>query len=444
MRVTQGGADSRRGNAPAVAALLAAIGVAVAALIKSIFWPRGPRLRLAAPRRTALAWSDPGDRQASGRVQAASPDAPATERDGAPRRAGWFGLATLALAVGCGVIALFSYNELSNWYRPVGLLASSHDVVALTHLTLTSPGAGSAVPWTLKTAYVGQLQVSGPDSGTARVNLPLPSSYCQRLAAKLGGQCDASNQLLIPVPATFTWSATPPLLRSAGGRPAISTGLDISGSAPRPGTLAVTLAAQAARQPSLSFSQPIAPTTLVVRHGSRLYSHHFGGNAGTAPTGLAVIAGSAGSGRPPLLSFSRIGLLSLVARGQVAAITGFSGRIDIGAGGTTVLARRSVVSMQAAGAPLVTRLRIGPAGQSAGIRSAKVTSVMTASGQLVPSEWARATAFWAPVLGGFVTAAVLTPLSVSVQVLTDALKNWPGPARRRRHKRRGKEERHAR
>jgi hypothetical protein len=55
------------------------------------------------------------------------------------------------------------------------------------------------------------------------------------------------------------------------------------------------------------------------------------------------------------------------------------------------------------------------------------TSVTTASGQLVPSQWSREAVVYGPLLGGFVTAFVVAPLGVSVGVLTDALKRWRGP-----------------
>jgi hypothetical protein len=67
--------------------------------------------------------------------------------------------------------------------------------------------------------------------------------------------------------------------------------------------------------------------------------------------------------------------------------------------------------------------------QTLTVTSPAAASVMTGDGELVPSEWARETVVFGPLLGGFVTALVVAPLGVALGVLTDTLKRWPGPRR---------------
>jgi hypothetical protein len=86
--------------------------------------------------------------------------------------------------------------------------------------------------------------------------------------------------------------------------------------------------------------------------------------------------------------------------------------------------------------PFAASLEVGPGRQTLVIRSATASTVLTDTGELLPSMWDRRTAILAPLLGGFVGALVVTPLGVAVQSLMselDKLGQWvAGKARRRR------------
>jgi hypothetical protein len=365
------------------------------------------------------------------KAQPRTAGAPASA-DGAPRRSGWFGVIVLVFAVGWSVLFIFIYDELSHWYCPVTLYASTTNVGALAHLTLTSAAASTeSVSWTTS-GNVKDLTVSGPARGTTVVILPLPSSACGQVMAKIGGSC-SSGSLSATAPVDFAWSS-PQFVETTAGRPVGSTSLDIA-SAPSPrGGLAVTLSAQTSKRPSVCFSAPIGSAALTVTRGSGRFAKKVSGNPGVdCATGLHVLVSWPGTGRPPSLSFTGMNSMMVSVSGTAASLQGFVGPVDLNPGGKTVLGSPSVLSIGAsARTPIGALLNIGMSGQTVTLRSAGTGSVVTDSGQLVPSEWSRQSDILAPLLGGFVTALVVTPLGVSVQVLMDALKNWPGPFRRRR------------
>jgi hypothetical protein len=109
-------------------------------------------------------------------------------------------------------------------------------------------------------------------------------------------------------------------------------------------------------------------------------------------------------------------------------------------GGTSVPGSATSVSLRAAGTGLAASLDVRPGTQDLSVRANAATSVTTANGQLVPSQWSREAVVYGPLLGGFVTAFVVAPLGVSVGVLTDALKRWRGPRWLRKKTAGGKKE----
>jgi hypothetical protein len=197
--------------------------------------------------------------------------------------------------------------------------------------------------------------------------------------------------------------------------------------------------------PSICFVSPLNPSTLTITIGLRRFIYHFGGNQIVpCAQGISALIGSPGTGLPPAFEFDGINALTVSARGPAGTLQGFAGQIALDPGGTTVLGSSAVVSLRSTEAsPLATSLNIAPGSQSLTIASTATTSVITSSGQLVPSEWARQSDVLIPLLGGFVTALVVAPLGVSLQVLMDALKRWQGPLPRRDRRRGKKERRHA-
>ena len=134
---------------------------------------------------------------------------------------------------------------------------------------------------------------------------------------------------------------------------------------------------------------------------------------------------------PPSFELDAINGLTLTASASTGTLQGFTGQIMLKPGGTSVQGSPTVVSLRSATADgLTTVLSLMTGSQALTVNSPAAASVMTGGGELVPSEWARETVVFGPLLGGLVTALVVAPLGVALGVLTDALKRWPGPRRR--------------
>jgi hypothetical protein len=377
-----------------------------------------------------------------------------------PRRSFWYGWLVLAFAGLFAGLAILGYDGLSHWYPAVTAAATTTDLGALQGVTMSSDGE-----WTQQ-GYVQQLDVTGPADGTAEVMLPVPASQCLTMAKALATTCQGGNGLSISNSVSFTWKS-PEEVSSNSGSPARSTGLTI---APALGTrdLGVTMLTQTDNVPKACFGAPAGAATLNVVSNANTYHYPSGSSgswldvcsAGSSQTGIVVRvtlpAPGLGQGRPPAFDFDGIATFAVCASGSDGSLQGFAGQIDLVHGGTTVLGNPATVLLQAK--PLLVSLDVGPNSElsapapcSAGPASssavcnvpapsgslalctAAATSVTTSSGQLVPSAWTRYSAVAVPILGGLVTALVVAPLGVSVQVLMDAMKRWRfrDPFRRR-------------
>jgi hypothetical protein len=387
----------------------------------------------------------PGANLAPG--QHAAPPQPTPDLDGAPLRPGWYGFALLVIAVVAAGCAIFLYNWLSQWHWPVTLTASAtvsapHESI-LQDLELTAGMNGSPVRWLVDSGSARQLTVSGPDTGTAEIILPLRRSWCARMAARLKASC-GGGQLSLNSPVTFDWSNTQQFASTDAPQRTVSSRLDITEAIARPGVLEMEVTAVTRARPSLCFSSPLNAVTLTVTSGPLHFRHKFSGHEPTVPcaSGTSVLIGSPGSGMPPALAFVGIRTFGLRAWASAASLHGFAGQLELDPGGTTVTGGPAdvLVCSRKAGCPLAATLGIGEAGQagqSLVVHSHAATNVITKGGQLVPSAWARKTAIFGPLLGGFVSALVVGPLTVFMQVLMDAMKS------RFRKARREKEARHA-
>jgi hypothetical protein len=247
-------------------------------------------------------------------------------------------------------------------------------------------------------------------------------SDCAKVKAKLGIAC-AGGGITLPSPAVFSWSPAAEL--TASGQTAGE--LDVQPSTGAHGAPSVLLSAANAR-PVLCFS-PLSPAKLTITIGARTYQQPF---SGFSPCdGIAATIGSRGT-RPPSFELDSIDGLTLTASAPAGALQGFTGQITLTPGQTSVLGSPTVVALRAAGADRVTGTFQVTGGQSLTVTSPAVASVMTGGGELILSEWDRETAVFGPLLGGFVTALVVTPLVASLGVVMDALKRGPGRRRRGR------------
>jgi hypothetical protein len=356
-------------------------------------------------------------------------------------RAGWYPWLVLLVAGCFAGLAIFAYNGLSHWYRPVTVNASTNNLGALTNVIMSGP-KGSPAEWMIQQGYVGRLTVTGPGPGTADVILPVPASNCAALAKDLGTTCLPGNQLQIGNPVTFSWSK--PDLVSSNWQP-VPVGLNIASSLARPANLGVTIAPLASSStgatPSVCFENPRSTTAMLTIKGGPVPFNYSG------PWLTVCAAGESGVGisvgvHLPEFDFGGISNFALCASAPEATLQGFTGQVNLMPGPATVMNSPTTISMQSRqAAPLVVSLGLDTNGQlsctpgqaapacttpvasgSLAVCGQAATGVLTDSGQLVPSEWNRDSPFIVPLFGGVVAALVLAPLGVSVQAFMDALK----------------------
>jgi len=261
--------------------------------------------------------------------------------------------------------------------------------------------------------------------------LPVPVSRCPEVTARLGGTCGVGGLLSLPSPVEFSWS-TPQEL-TTGSQTASMLSLQPSTGAH--GTQSLIVSVTTSTRPALCLS-PLSGATLTITVGQRHYTQGFPGF--TLCDGMAAVVGSKGSA-PPAFELADIAGLTLQASADAGTLQGLTGQITLTPGGTSVQGNATVSLRSRAAAGLSAMLDITPGSQSLTVTSTAAASVMTSAGQLVPSEWSRETVVFGPLLGGLVTALVVTPLGVSLGVLTDAVKRWPVPRRRGRKREAGHE-----
>jgi hypothetical protein len=137
MKVVSGDRGADPADAARAVALVVALGLALAALIRIV--RTSGRLR-----RPALPAS-PGDTSAA----APSPEpSQETERPLSSERGAGSGCVLLLVAVAFAMLAFVIYTGLREWHRPVKLTASANSQQALRQLTLTSADSRTpAVGW---------------------------------------------------------------------------------------------------------------------------------------------------------------------------------------------------------------------------------------------------------------------------------------------------------
>jgi hypothetical protein len=406
------GSSEGRGILPRVRAVRTGVSIA-AALLGLIIALVGSRRRQAArPAQNASA----ADR-ASPEGKAPSPGKAGS--DDGPARPGWYGGVALAIAVLFAAVSVLGYDLLNHWYPPVQLTVVTNSPGSGQQVTLGGDG-GPAVGWTLD-GSVGQLTVVGP--GSAEIMLPVPVSQCTRVTAMLGVRCGPQG-VSLPSLTEFSWSPAQSL-SSPGNQVAAEVNLEPSATAH--GVLGLMMSVTKAR-PTLCFA-PLTRATLTITVGRRHYTDKFPGF--TSCSGLAATVGSPGPQAP---SFELAGLegLTVTALTPTATLQGFTSQVMLNPGGASVQGNATAVSFGSAGRRLSTTLEVVPGSPALTVSRQSATAVMADGSQLVPSEWNREPVVFGPLLGAVVTALVVTPLGLSLGVLTDALKRWPGPRRRSR------------
>jgi ketosteroid isomerase-like protein len=341
-------------------------------------------------------------------------------REARPQTASSSGVLALILAMVGAFLAITAYNVLHDWRPPAEATVSTQSVTTLRHMTLN--GTPGSVRWTIETATVGGLGVSGASEGTAVVLLPLPESACGELAAALGSEC-TSGEIQIGTPVELAWSS--PQQVSSDGNWIAGASLDVAPLGAEPNTIGVALFSRTTSQPSLCFSSPGEEVRLIVTQGAQEWRHRFEGDEPAAACGSAIrlIVGSDGVGEPPTFELRSVDDLSLSARGPRANLQGLSGKIVTSPGGATAFASPAVLSLAAdTSEPLAASLKLGAGVESLVMYSSTTTSALTEDGELIQSRWDRDPGIIVPLLGGFVGVFVVTPLGVAVQGLMATLR----------------------
>jgi hypothetical protein len=340
--------------------------------------------------------------------------------DDAPIRPGWYGAVALVIAVLFAALSLFIYNQLDHWYRPVELSVQTNDP-ASGQQAMLGADTGPGVAWTLD-GDVGQLTVVGP--GSAEIMLPVPVTQCGAVIAQLDVPCGPQG-ISLPSPAEFSWSTAQTL--SSQGNDETAAELDLEPSAGAHGSQSLVMSVTNA-VPTLCFAV-LTRATLTITVGRHHYVQGFPGF--TTCSGLAAMVSSPGPAAPSL-ELTGLDGLTVTASTPTATLQGFTSQITLNPGGMSVQGAATVVALGSAGGSLSATLQVAPGSPALTMQTQPATSVMANGSQLVPSEWNRETVVFGPLLGGFVTVLVVTPLGLSLGVLTDALKRWPGPRRKDR------------
>jgi hypothetical protein len=344
-------------------------------------------------------------------------------RQARPQPPGTAGIIALVLAMIGASVAIFAFNTLNQWRRPVTAVVSTQSVTTLRHMTMS--GVEGTVRWILHSAYVGELAVSGAEDGAVEVLLPLDQSECQGLATALDGTC-TEGEVAVATPVDLRWSIPQPL--SSNGAWLEGRTLDLAPLGGPEEEVGVALFSQTSSRPSLCFNSPLNATTLTASRGTaqQQLTFSFEGDEPTVTceAALRLVVGSEGD-QPPTFELGAVEMLTLQAEGPTSSLEGLTGEVALTPGGTTALGSPTVLTLQAAASePLEASLELGAGLQSLKVRSSAATSALTETGELVPSEWQRSPGILVPLLGGFVGAFVVTPLGVAVQGLMAALKRW--------------------
>ena len=342
-------------------------------------------------------------------------------RQARPQPPGASGVIALVLAMIGASVAIFAYDALNQWRRPVAALVSTPSVSTLRHLTMR--GREGEVNWELVSATLTELAVTGAEKGTVEILLPLDVSVCEELAGVLDGEC-TDGTVEVDTPVSLAWS-TPQSL-SSNGQGLEGSSLDLAPVGGVPDEVGLAVFSQTALRPSLCFNSPLDATTLTASRGPGQEPFTFPFDEGSAivtcETALPLVVGTDGP-QPPSFVLHAVDALMLEAVGPTASLQGFTGEVALTPGGTTALGSPTVLTVEAeASDPLVASLELSAGLQSLTVRSSETTSALTDTGELVPSEWQRSPGILVPLLGGFVGAFVVTPLGVAVQGLMAALR----------------------
>lgn len=359
----------------------------------------------------------------------------------------------VVIVIGAGLIV--GYQAFQRWRPSVPLTLSADQTVTTRQITFD--GGNAPVRWRVTSADTGSLLVTGPDSDTVEIDLPLPVSSCNQVATALGpaAQCAApsSGQApavefasplsiawtsptpveLLPPPGTGTGyhqtpvlgvtvtspvaSGTMPAATPAAATPSTpssSTGQQAMGTAT--GSAMTFLADQGSDRQRWCFDSPLSANRLQLQRGTNQTAYTFTGAEPDVEcgTGLRLIVGTVGPGhQPPAITLQDVASARLEVISTEQDAQSVVGQVHLGPSGSTVLGTPTELIVHSKASAPVDAMLFQQAGSSTlSLTTPAATSVLTDNGNLVTSVWDRYQAFALPILlaiaGGLVPILLAT------------------------------------
>ncbi|MCI0686583.1 MAG: hypothetical protein L0Y54_05015 [Sporichthyaceae bacterium] len=348
-------------------------------------------------------------------------------------------------------ILLAAWLVLTHWRPPIEPRVRATSLPATE--MLDHPAGGGPVRWRVVGAQAQSLIVTGPQTISLPVDLPLATSECAALATELGGQCaEAISTVLIPASVAISWSTPQPvsLIPSMGDPPPDAgqrlrtarslrlslvnpAGRTTDGSADPPSTPAPPAGPSgqpaAATRPQLSIwadttghpaqrwcfdYAPTAPATLSIAVGNRQTSRQLrpdsATNFGCSGLQLLVQPGAAASGGralPPLVTLGGLTSIQVHTEATQINLSDLTGNLVLEPDRIKVFETPTAAAIQAS-STIATDLNIQAGSASLALVGHDVTSIDTGEGNLVRTAWERQKELALPIFLGLV--GLMTPL----------------------------------
>lgn len=342
-----------------------------------------------------------------------------------------------------GFLLLFTtWVLLTHWRPPITPRARATSLPTVE--LLDHPVAGRDVRLRITGAQAQALTVTGPQTISVPIDLPLPATGCNQMARELGGQCAAAiGTVLIPGSVTVAWDAPQPLLldpvqpNPANPRPltmrALRVGLanppapttadggtepaapgDAAGSAGRQVSIwaDTTGKGQRAQRWCYQYGQA-APATLTITAGDRVATRAFD-RTGAPSVGcdglqLLVTGDQSVAGTrpvPPLVTLGGVGAIQIHTESAQLNISHLTGNLVLEEDRIKVFETPTAAALRAGS--IATDLNLAAGSASLALIGHGVTSIDTGEGNLVRTAWQRQKELIVPIFLGLV--GLMTPL----------------------------------
>lgn len=344
-------------------------------------------------------------------------------------------------------ILLTSYIVLTNWrpaIAPQVRTTALPEAVVFDHKTAHRDDG-----WRLPSGQVQSLTVHGPHATPLRVDLPIPTEQCARIAARLGTECRGTGFIVVHAPIEVAWSAPQPLkfdpvrpveesfssadqvrltLTNAAPPTTGATGDTTARSPGAPGAVPGSPGVPAGQAAALTvwadtgmseqrwcFSyRPPAATTLTVTSGTRTYDRLLTPantpNLSCDGLRLWVTPGPAsgqGATGPPVVTLGGISSIQVETSGHAVNVSALTGTALLEDDRTKVFDAPTQALIQSR-ERIRTTLNVQAGSASFALNATRVTGFNTDDGNQVRTAWQREKEIALPVFLGLV--GLMTPL----------------------------------